>query len=93
MTVKLLQVDETIYLEHLKDFMNKYNIFCFLALSETFTLKLLYKHVVSVIKNNFVVFSRTVGLRNIDYKTLKFFVSSSTLHISSEIEVFQTIVN
>ena len=47
----------------------------------------------SVVENNFVGFSKSLGFRNIDYKILKFFVSRSTIHISSEIEVFEAIVN
>ena len=92
-TKKLLLIDDEMFLEDLKTFINKRNIFCFFTLSKLFSLKLLKKYLVSVVDNNFVGFSKTFGFKNIDYKTLKFFVSRSTIHVSSEIEVFQAIVN
>ena len=46
----------------------------------------------SAVENNFVGFSKSLEFINIDYKALKFFVSRSTIHVSSEIEVFEAIV-
>ena len=92
-TKTLLLIDDEMFLEDLKTFINKRNIFCFFTLSKLFSLKLLKKYLVSVVDNNFVGFSKALGFQNIDFKTLKFFVSRSTLHVSSEIEVFQAIIN
>ena len=71
-------------MEIFKKFMNKDNVFCFFALSEVFTLKLLKIYLVFVIENNFVCFSKTLGFKNVDYKTLKAFVSRSTITVHSE---------
>ena len=79
-------------MEIFKKFMNKDNVFCFFALSEVFTLKLLKIYLVFVIENNFVCFSKTLGFKNVDYKTLKAFVSRSTITVHSEVEVFEAIV-
>ena len=48
---------------------------------------------VSVVENNFVGFSYTLGFKKITHKTLKTFISRSTIRVSSEIEVFDAIVN
>ena len=80
-------------LEDLKVFINKENCFCFFNLTKLFSLQKLKIYLVSVVENNFVGFSKAFGFENIDYRTLKLFVSRSTIHVSSEIEVFEAIVN
>ena len=76
----------------MKDLIKKDTIFCFLGLSKVFNLKLLEKYLVFIVENNFVAFSKTLGFRKADYKTLQTFVSSQTIHVDSEIEVFEAIV-
>ena len=72
--------------------MKKDTFFCFLGLSKIFNLKLLKKCLVCVVENNFVAFSKTFGFKKADLKTIQTFVSSQTIHVSSEIEVFEAIV-
>ena len=47
-TTKILQINERINMVDLKAFLNKYNIFCFLGLSKSFSLKIFKKNLVSV---------------------------------------------
>ena len=47
-TQKILLTDDNIFLEDLKEFINKKNIFCFINISELFSLKLLKKYLISV---------------------------------------------
>ena len=90
---KLLLTNKRVIAEKFKEFVTKENIFSFLDFCKLFNLKLFKKYLVSAFENNFVGFSKSLGFQNIDYKTLKFFVSRSTIHVSSEIEVFEAIVN
>ena len=72
--------------------MKKNTIFCFFGLSKVFNLKLLKKYLVFIVEKNFVAFSKAPGFKKADYKTIQTFVSSSTIHVSSETEVFEAIV-
>ena len=87
-----MQKDDKTYLKTLKDHIKKDTIFCFIGLSNVFNLKWLKKYVMFFVENNFFAFSKTLGFKKADYKTLKTFVLSSTIHVSSEIEVFEAIV-
>ena len=92
-SAKLLRTDENVYVEDLKKFIKNKNIFCFLRVAKLYSLKLLNSFLVTVVENNFVRFSKTLGFKNIDHKTFKAFISASTITVSSETEVFQAVVN
>ena len=71
---KLFHKNEKTYLKNFKDFVKKDTIFCFLGLSKVFNLKLLKKYLVFIVENDFVAFSKTLGFKKANYKTLKTFV-------------------
>ena len=92
-TANLLQVEETRYIDHIKPFINKKNIFVFLHLSTISSQRSLRTYLSSIIKHSFVSLSKTAEFNAIDYNCFKLIIQSSDLRVSSELEVFEAVVS
>ena len=92
-TANLLQLKEALYIDFIKPFINKKNIFAFLRLSTVSSQRNLRKYLLSLIKHSFVSLSKTIEFNAIDYTFLTFIIQSSDLNVSSEIEVFEAVVS
>ena len=90
---KPLSDDKNLNSRSSKPFLNKKNFHCYFLLSKVFSQKMLKQYLISLIKLCFVSFSKTNVMKLIDYDLFKFIVSSSDLNVSSEIEVFEAIIN
>ena len=88
-----MQIEENFFLDHLKELINKKNIFCFFGLSKKFYLKNFKTFLKSLLVNNFVCISKTNEFKSIDYRALQTIISSSELNVSSEVEVFEAVVS
>ena len=90
---RLIEVEETIYIDLLKEKINKRNVFFFLNICKAFSLKTLCEYIMSVLKNNFITFSKTSNFNAFDYVTFQGIINSSELNVSNEIEVFEAIIS
>ena len=91
-TAVFWKIEENLYLDYLKDFINKENFFCLLEFCKTVQLQKLNKYLMYLLQYNFVMFSKTNGFKAIEYKTLQKIISNSGLNVSCEIEVFEAMV-
>ena len=90
--VKLMQTKETFYVDFLKPFITKKNIFLFLDLTKVFTQKLFRKHLKDPIKRTFVSSSKSNLINAVDYDFFRCIISSADLNVDSEFEVFEAVV-
>ena len=77
----------------LKEKINKRNVFFFLNICKAFSLKTLCEYIMSVLKNNFITFSKTSNFNAFDYVTFQNIINSSELNVSNEIEVFEAVIS
>ena len=89
---KLLLSEESCYNDYL-NLVNKMNLCLLLKTSNVFFIKKLRHLSMSLLKRNFVSISKTNEFKEIDYNLFRLLISSSEINVSSEIEVFQTIVS
>ena len=84
----VLLINENVFLCDLKYFLNVNNILCLFNFCGNSPLK---RYLFSVIKQNFVGFSKTSQFINTNFTDIERFVSSSSISVSSEVEVFKVI--
>ena len=84
----VLLINENVFLKDLYYFLNVNNILCLYIFCGYSPLK---RYLFSIIKQNFVGFSKTSQFGNINFYDIIKFVSSSSISLSSEFEVFQAI--
>ena len=90
---KAIRIKESLYIDALKEKVNKYNVFFFLNICRAFSLDTLKKYIMSLLKNNFITFSQTDSFNACDNKTFQSIIKSSELNVSNEIEVFQAVIS